>query len=143
MLSNITYRDVVEAFKDFLSQHPSVSTVIDEQQYDFQASENLYPAVVIVPNMSTGTSNTLLLNFSIFFCDVLIADKSNTRDVYTETLEIAKDFLAYFTNANKYNWSLQPDFTLTPFEEQLDDFLCGWQLDCTVEMPFSHDYCGL
>lgn len=142
-MKNIRYKDIINAFETFLLQHPSVSTVIDEQQYDFQASENLYPAVVIIPTLSTGTSATIVLNFSIFFCDVLIADKSNTRDVYTETLEIAKDFIAYFTNANKYDWSLQPDFTLTPFEEQLDDFLGGFELDCAVEMPFSHDYCGL
>ncbi len=140
---DVQYRDIINTFKTFLSQHRNVQQVIDSQNYDFQAKENTYPAVVIVPGISTTTSATVNLQFSLFFCDVLIADKSNCRDVYNDMLEVAKDFIAYFTGDPDTSWGLTEDCTLTPFEEQLDDFVAGWQLDCTVEIRFSHGICDL
>lgn len=140
---DMQYRNIINSFKAFLSQHRNVQQVVDSQNYDFQAKENTYPAVVIVPGISNTTSATINLQFSIFFCDVLIADKSNCRDVYNDTLETAKDFIAYFTGDPDESWGLTEDCTLTPFEEQLDDFVAGWQLDCTVEIPFSHGICDI
>ncbi len=140
---NIQYRDIINAFKTFLSQHRNVQQVIDSQNYDFQAKENTYPAVVIVPGMSTTTSGSVILQFSLFFCDVLIADKINCRDVYNDMLEVAKDFIAQFTGDPDTSWSLSENCTLTPFEEQLDDFVAGWQLDCNVEIPFGHSVCDM
>lgn len=142
-MNNIQYRDIVNAFKAFLSQHRYVQTVIDSQNYDFQARENNYPAVVIVPTASSGTSGSILLGFSLFFCDVLLTDKSNCRDVYNDTLEVAKDFIAYFTGDPDTSWGLTSDYTLLPFEEKLDDFLGGYELDCTVELPFRHGICDI
>ena len=34
------YRDIVNAFKNFLTQHRNVQKVIDSQNYDFQAQAN-------------------------------------------------------------------------------------------------------
>lgn len=137
------YRDIVSAFKSFLTQHRNVQKVIDSQNYDFQAQENEYPAVVIVPGTSTTNIGTVQMQFSIFFCDVLLADKVNCRDVYNDMLETAKDFISYFTGDPDTSWGLLPDCTLIPFEEHLDDSLAGWQLDCTVELPFSHGICDI
>ena len=142
-MNNIQYKNIISAFKEFLASHRNVNTVIDVQMAEFQASERLYPAVVIVPSTSSSTSGSILLQFSIFFCDVLLADKSNTRDIYNDTLETAKDFISYFTGDPDVSWGLLSDCTLTPFEEQLDDFVGGWQLDCTVEVPFTHGVCDL
>lgn len=140
---NTQYRDIVNAFKNFLTQHRNVQKVIDSQNYDFQAQENEYPAVVIVPGTSTTNIGAVQMQFSIFFCDVLLADKSNCRDVYNDMLETAKDFISYFTGDPDTSWGLLPDCTLIPFEEHLDDFLAGWQLDCTIELPFHHGICDL
>lgn len=137
------YRDIVNAFKNFLTQHRNVQKVIDSQNYDFQAQENEYPAVVIVPGTSTTNIGAVQMQFSIFFCDVLLADKVNCRDIYNDMLETAKDFISYFTGDPDTSWGLLPDCTLIPFEEKLDDFLSGWQLDCTVELPFRHGICDI
>ena len=140
---DVQYRDIITAFKTFFDAHMGVQSVIDAQVYNFQANEESYPAVVIVPNVSNGTIGSVQVNFSIFFCDVLIADGSNTRDVYSDTLEVAKDFVSYFTNPTDLEWSLMEDFSLTPFEEKFDDIVGGWQLDCSVEIPFRHSICDI
>lgn len=137
------YRDIVNSFKSFLTQHRNVQKVIDSQNYDFQTQENEYPAVVIVPGTSTTNIGAVQMQFSIFFCDVLLADKGNCRDVYNDMLETAKDFISYFTGDPDTSWGLLPDCTLIPFEEHLDDSLAGWQLDCTVELPFRHGICDI
>lgn len=140
---NITYRDIIFAFKDFLTQHKGVNQVVDAQTWNYQALENIYPTVIIVPSVSSGTGSSVLLSFSIFFCDILIADGSNTRDVYSDMLEVVKDFISYFTGSLDLDWGITSDFTLTPFEERFDDTVAGWELDCTVEIPFSHSVCNL
>lgn len=142
-MTNIQYRDIILAFKEFLKNHRNVQTVIDVQISNFQANEQFYPAVVIVPSTSSTNLGSLSLQFSIFFCDVILADGKNTRDVYSETLEIAKDFISTFTDNPDLDWSLANECSLTPFEERLDDETGGWQLDCTVEVPFSHSVCDI
>lgn len=140
---NTTYRDIIFAFKDFLSQHKGVNQVVDAQTWNYQALENIYPTVIIVPSTSSGTNASVLLSFSIFFCDILIADGSNTRDVYSDMLEVVKDFISYFTGSPELDWTINSDFTLTPFEERFDDTVAGWELDCTVEIMFNHSVCNL
>lgn len=142
-MEGVTYREIIKEFKTFLNAHKGVSQVIDTQTWDYQAMTNIYPCVIIVPSISTGTSGSILLAFSIFFCDAIIADGSNTRDVYSDMLEVAKDFVSYFTGSPDLNWGLMVDFTLTPFEEKFDDIVGGWQLDCNVEIPFNHSVCNL
>lgn len=142
-MTNIQYRDIILAFKEFLKNHRNVQTVIDVQVSNFQANEQFYPAVVIVPSTSSVNLGSLSLQFSIFFCDVILADGKNTRDVYSETLEIAKDFISNFTDNPDLDWSLANECSLTPFEERLDDETGGWQLDCTVEVPFGHNVCDM
>lgn len=138
-----TYRDIIISFKSFLNNHKGVSQVIDAQTWNYQAIDNIYPTVIIVPGVSSGTSGSILLSFSIFFCDAIIADGINTRDVYSDMLEIAKDFISYFTGSPDLDWSITTDFTLTPFEERFDDIVGGWELDCSVEIPFKHSVCNI
>jgi len=138
-----TYRDIVYEFKDFCNRHRMINQVIDDQTWDVQSMENLYPAVIIVPTDTSGDSGSIQLGFRIFFCDILQASTDNSRDVYSDMLEVAKDFISYFTDPDEHAWFINSDFTLTPFEERFDDTVGGWELSCNVSIPFNHSVCNL
>lgn len=141
-MNNNTYRDIIHSFKDFCHRHSMINEVVDDRTWNFQSMENLYPAVIIVPSTTTGDSGSVKVGFNIFFCDILQDSAFNTRDVYSDMLEVAKDFVSYFTEPDN-DWSIDSDFTLNPFEEKFDDRVGGWELDCTVSVPFSHSVCDI
>ena len=83
------------------------------------------------------------MQFAVIFADILIADNSNARDVYNDTLETAKDFVAYFTNNPDLDWTLADDLPIEPFFEKFDDTLAGWILTASVTLPYSHGVCDI
>lgn len=142
-MDRIQYNDIIAAFKKFCDEHYQIAQFVDVKEADFQAVENVYPSVVCTPMPSTIGAGRLTLQFAIIFADILIADNSNGRDVYSDTLETLKDFVAYFTGNPDLDWSLDDDLTIEPFFERFDDILAGWILQAGVTVPFGHGVCDI
>lgn len=132
-----TYRDIIIAFRDFFDSHRVINTFIDTQTWNFHTKSREFPAVICVPNTSTGNYNLVNLSFSLFFCDILQDSAENTKDVYNDMLEAAKDFISYFGN-DEEAFTINEDYTLQPFEEEFDMRVAGWQLDFTITLPIEH-----
>lgn len=143
---NYTYIDVLTEIRSFFHRHKMVNSFVDNQVYDFQAKENIYSAVVLVPTTSTLTGEVgtqLNLNFDLYFVDRMTEDNGNAKDVYNDELSIALDFVAYFSNRNgKWNISTE-SVTLEPFEQKFDDLVGGWRLSCSVLLPFRKNVCDI
>ena len=137
----ITYENIVSDIKSFFNSHLDVNTFVHIQEYDYQAKYNLYPAVILTPQPSNINGTEIVLRFNLFSFDILKQDKTNTLDVYNDTLNTIKDFVSYFSNRDE--WSIETDSQITPFEEKLDDFLGGWMLTFGVKIPFSKSVCDL
>lgn len=138
-----TFTDIQNEIREFFDRHLMVNSFIASQTYDFQAKDNIYSAVVFVPTISTIQGRQLNLGFDIYFVDRITEDGSNTRDVYNDELQIANDFITYFSNRNG-KWNLQPDsITLEPFEQKFDDILAGWRLSVSVQLPFYKNVCDI
>lgn len=142
-MNRIGYNDIIKAFRDFCDKHYQVAQFVDLQEADFQSVENKYPSVICTPIPSTFGAGQLTLQFAVIFADILIADNSNARDVYNDTLETAKDFVAYFTNNPELDWTLADDLPIEPFFEKFDDTLAGWILTASVTLPYSHGVCDI
>lgn len=143
MKKNITYTDVLEEIRDFFDRHQLVNSYVDGQLYDFQAKENIYSAVVLVPTTSNIMNTQLNLSFDLYFVDRIVEDGTNTKDVYNDELQIALDFISYFSNRNA-KWNLQPDsISLEPFEQKFDDIVAGWRLSVSVALPFFKNVCEI
>lgn len=143
MNMNITYTDVLQEIRYFFESHLLVNSFIDGQLYDFQSKENIYSAVVLVPTNSTIANTQLNLSFDLYFVDRITEDGSNTKNVYNDELQIAQDFITYFSNRNG-KWNLQPDsITLEPFEQKFDDIVAGWRLSVSVLIPFRKNVCDI
>jgi len=142
-MNRITYNDIIKAFRDFCDKHYQVAQFVDVEQAEFQPMDSKFPSVVVTPMPSTIGNGSVTLQFAVIFADILIADNSNGRDVYSDTLEILKDFVAWFTNNPDLDWSLTRELSIEPFFEKFDDILAGWILSASVEVPFDHNVCDI
>lgn len=142
---NPTYNQIVYDIKEFFNRHLQVNLFIDVQYADFNAGSNIYPATILVPQLSNINNTQLNLNFNLFFVDLLNSDRSNTREVYSDMLEVARDFIAYFQEYEENrDWCIQNDATIQPIEEKEDDaIIAGWVLNFTVELPFNKNVCDI
>lgn len=142
-MKNFEYINVITEIRDFFNRHKMVNSYVDNQTYDFQAKENIYSAVILVPTTSTVNNTQLNLNFDLYFCDRMTEGNENAKDVYTDELNIALDFIAYFSDRNG-KWNLNSDsITLEPFEQKFDDLVGGWRLSCEVVLPFYRNVCDI
>lgn len=140
---NATYTDILSEIREFFTRHQLVNTFVDGQPYDFQAKENVYSAVILIPSISTIQNSQLQLSLELFFVDRITEDGGNIRNVYNDELQIAQDFVSYFTNRPN-RWNLSPEnINLEPFEQKFDDILAGWQLSVSVTLPFYRNICEI
>lgn len=140
---NATYTDILAEIRDFFNKHLLVNSFIDGQLYDFQAKENVYSAVVLVPTPSQIQNTQLNLALDLYFVDRINEDGSNTRDVYNDELQIVQDFVAYFSKRPN-TWNVAPEnITIEPFEQKFADILAGWRLSVQVLLPFYKNVCEI
>lgn len=143
MINNATYTDILAEIREFFAQHLLVNSFIDGQLYDFQAKDNVYSAVVLVPTPSQIQNTQLNLALDLYFVDRINEDGSNTRDVYNDELQIVQDFISYFTNRPNA-WNLSPEnINIEPFEQKFVDILAGWRLSVQVLLPFRKNVCEI
>lgn len=143
MKMNYTYIDVLSEIRKFFHRHKMVNSFIDNQTYDFNSKDNIYSAVVLVPTPSNIENTQLTLNLDLYFVDRLVEGNFNAKDVYNDELQIALDFVSYFSNRNS-NWNLEETgITIEPFEQQFDDLVGGWRLSCSVKLPFRKNVCDI
>lgn len=141
------YIDVLTEIRQFFHRHKMVNSFVDNQVYDFASKENIYSAVVLVPTTSSiiGEVGTQLnLSFDLYFIDRLTENNDNAKDVYNDELDIALDFVAYFSNRNG-KWNISADsVSLEPFEQKFsDDLTGGWRLSCSVMLPYRKNVCDI
>lgn len=140
----ITYNNIVSAIKDFFDRHLQVKQFLCLDNYDEEALENVYVTALLVPQQSTINGSQMTLNFNLFIVDLLNSDGSNKKDVYSDTLEIIRDFIAYFTGSPCIDFTIGESTTVSPINEKfVDDIVCGWVLTFGVDLQFSLDSCNI
>lgn len=140
-MTYIHYTDIVKDIKTFFDNHIAVNQFLNISEADFNANKNVFPAVILVPQPSTFYRNQLNLSFNLVVCDILTESRDNTKDVYSDTLDIIRDFLAEFTDNPELDWGIAENETVTPFEEKYDDILAGWVLNFNILVPISLNQC--
>lgn len=140
----VTYNTVVGDIKHFCDQHLQIAQFLHISTWDEEARNNVYVTAILVPQQSIINGNSISLNFNLFIVDLLNYDGSNKREVYSDTLEIVRDFLAYFTGSPCIDWTVGDNTTVTPINEIFEDeILAGWVLNFSVDMPFSMSQCNI
>lgn len=137
------YTEILHEIRHFFERHLMVNEFVAGKMYDFQARENIYSAVVLAPSISSVNGTQLQLSFYIYFIDRLTEDESNANDVFGDELQIALDFISYFTNRSG-KWNISPDnLQIEPFQQRYTDIVAGWLLSCSVSIPFYRNVCEI
>lgn len=143
MMNSPTYQEIVAEIAAFFNAHQGVGSFVNAQTYDAQTMQNTYICVILVPQTSEIGDGALSLRFVAYVCELLNENKSNATTAYNDTLAIATDFVAEFSDGGCREWEIEQPVSLEPFEEKFDDNVCGWGITFTCAVPFYGDSCGI
>lgn len=139
-----TLNKILDILDLFCQQHAQVnefgfgeiSTVSEVQQE--------YPLVWCDVSPSAIDQKTLQLNLSIYALDMQKDNMVNERDTISDTLSIAQDIFALFSNPEyQDNFILELSAQLDIVREGLPDKVNGWKMDIVLNLEQTHDRCQI
>jgi len=107
----------------------------------------LYPLLYCIPQVANRDGGQITYNFNVLICDIdNVKNKNIQVDLWSDTLEIAEDVVAQFAysvddaEGNYYGkYDITLPVNITPFNEQYEDKLFGWNiaLQVLVDKPLN------
>jgi len=139
------FLDRIEQF--FANPHLQIerfeSGIYDElTPYSTESQE--WSIMYIVPTDITFTENsTAIFDIRTYFLDLLKKDNSNEKDVFSDQLQIARDFVNWLRldQNNRFNVLNEP--TAIPVKSILADYSAGWYVDIEVEVEMEGSDCSI
>ena len=140
-----TFNTVVAAFETFAENHKQLNSFYSGEEWDFQAKENLYPALVIAPDPAEIARGSVKITFRVLILDLCNRDNSNVDEIHSDTLQIFGDLFSEFRdNDDEYGFFIDDEsIAPEPVREALDDIVAGWFSTITIEYPFSASTCNI
>ena len=186
MVNNKTYNNVVNTLLLMAEKHYGIQTTSVGDIYEIDLEKNTkFPLLHINPvNVTTGDSQ-LTYNFQIFVMsmtgqesnwtenresagrnaatsfDKLYKPLSNEQTVYSETLQLATDFISMLrhsreqsmysndgvpagtNNINSPIYFTEGQFTIEPFAERFDNLCVGWVFNISLLVQNDFNACGV
>ena len=140
----ITYNNIINSFKSFCENHKQLNDFYSGQVYDFQARENIYPNMLIIPNTCNIENGRFLYTFNIFITDLLIQDLRNKDEILSDCSSICGDIYSEFSdNYDNYGFTIDGNITKDTINEEIIDNVCGWVMTINIQVPFSSSDCSL
>lgn len=97
-----------------------------------------YPILYIVPNNITIGLNVQNFTFDIFCLDVILKDRSNIDSILSMTQSILTDLYNFLRlEDNLLDIDVITDANMIPVNNYLLDYVAGWKMTITVELPTS------
>jgi hypothetical protein len=141
-----TFNNIITAFGDFKNSHYQINTFFFGETWDFQSSQdNVYPAMILLPQPSTIERGMITFNFSVFVCDILNKDRTNAHEIYSDCAQIIADLVSEMKDKeDDYGfWLDETNVLMEPFTEAFDDVLCGWVASINIQVKYVGSSCGL
>ena len=113
----------------------------------------IFPLAHMITNSSVITEQTISINMSILFADVLDVNKKentdeftwndNEQDILNTQMAVAARLLAKLKRGELYKdkYQMQGDGSLEPFYERFENGLVGWALTFDVLVPNTMTAC--
>lgn len=100
----------------------------------------VYPLMYVVPQTAQRDDSTMTYNFNIIIADITNRKNYDIEvDAWSDTLQIAEDILAQFKysvleSQGRYEsrYYINLPTNITPFNEQYEDLLVGWNLQMSI-----------
>jgi hypothetical protein len=155
---------VKQALLDLSSSHPQINSfgsgdpsgIGTDNVVNFPnptADRIVYPLCFADVVSASAQSRKMVLSVNVYFMDriedtrqvgllpVTQGWKDNTDEVLSDMLQVAEDYISYFTDAPAFDYTLQEVTNLQRFVESRDDRVAGWMATMVFDIPFSRDIC--
>ena len=138
----LTLNQVVQQIKAIAQAHEQINTVYygDFDEFLGESADNVYPAMYFDSTNASISTRTLTLNFSLYFFDRMLPEKTNETEAVSDMLSVAQDILAQLMY-QEFEFEMSESVTLTFITEDTPDNLVAVKADISLELPFSADRC--
>ena len=154
----MNFRKIYEDLKTITKNHKFINSFgfgdIKQLTYLTQVRNNednpnnspkstVYPLMFVIPQTAQTDTRTMDYTFNILVMDIINDDYSNEIDVWSDTLQSARDIAAHFKYSSEYreDYNIEPNFSFQPFSERFDDYVSGWNLTLTIVTEDPLDDC--
>lgn len=137
----MTLNQILARIKNITEAHEQINTYVFGDIDEFlDIDDNVYPACFCATPTASISGKQLVYNFRLFFLDRMIQDNSNVEEVYSDTMETAKDILAQLCYP-KSPWIVEPSATFELFNGNREDYLAGVAMDVQIKIDYLTDRC--
>jgi hypothetical protein len=148
------YYNILETIKDSLQSDVNVNTVTTGDIFDVDlAKQTIFPLSHLMVNSATKTGNVYTFNMSVMLMDIVdisneeTTDKfrgnDNEQDVLNTQLAVGARLVEVLERGalRDSNYALNGSPTFEPFTERFENYLAGWALTFSVDIPNDMTIC--
>lgn len=143
-MTNITYKNIIEQFKDITDRHKMVNSFnsgdIYDVNFDDEKKAPVYPYVHLVPQPSQLSENEMLFTFNLIIMDLVDGEFDNHYDIQSDTLQIGQDIIFEFKGQSQTEQVIDP-IGFSFFTERFNDEVSGVNLTITLSVPQNINIC--
>lgn len=158
-LGTYNFKKITDLLKKLANKHRQINSysIGDIKKLGYYTEERLkqdntennlasyYPLMYVIPNVVISDGRQSTYHFNILIMDILNVKNFDVEtDIWSDTLDISKDIFAalkYSLNECYDNWDVQLPVSFTPFSEQYDEYVSGFNLDIKIIIPDAIDFC--
>ena len=148
------YYYIIKTLKDYIKANEFTNTVTTGNIFEVDLSkQTIFPLVHLMVNSASISENTMALNVSILFMDIVDESKSeitdlwlgndNEEDVLNTQLMIASRLVSDMLRGVLYSNLVQTiaPITCEPFTDRFENKLAGWTATFDVIIPNDMTIC--
>lgn len=148
------YYYIINTLKDYIKNNGFTNTVTTGNIFDVDlAKQTIFPLAHIMVNNAVINENTIGLNVSILFMDIVDESKSeitdlwlgndNEEDILNTQLAVANRLISDLLRGDLYSSLVQTTALINcePFVDRFENKLAGWTLTFDVIVPNDMTIC--
>jgi hypothetical protein len=142
---SVSYIKLLKKIKDFCDLHYQIKRYgfdFEEQIGDFEATDNLFPFIYVVPVSKVVGENINTFTIRIYCADQIMQSRNNVNTIVSDADLILNDIYRYFKDGSDVDVDVLSDPTITPINNAFLDKCAGCVMDLQVEVA-SYGLCEI
>jgi hypothetical protein len=147
----VTYNQIIQRINEAANQHLQIASFGEGDPSQFLEVDSdeavKYPILWVVDRPHTVQGKSMFFNLTLIFGDRVKKDRSNERDVVSDCIQYATDFIAVLNDlsfvgeSNVAYLDKEQNLTITPFTEDRADRISGVQMDIRISQAYEWNRC--
>lgn len=138
-----TFENLIDELQNFCDNHPIDLEFGWGDILQLNTSEHKYPLVWLVPKTTTVFNDSLVYECDIVVAELMAQDRSNMKTITNKTLMVGVDIIKFFRYNVDELFLDETNVTFTYAEEQYDDVLQAWIINCRFQTQVDLASCDI